>query len=62
MNRYNPNAKCPACGDEKILASFRKKGSYDYEASSSYIKHQMDVIRRTCNNCGYYWDELPLQE
>jgi len=50
MKPYNPYAKSPKCGKNDIKDDYNNFGFiYDDEK-----------ITRICNNCGYYWLELPL--
>ena len=56
MKIFNPYevTYCKKCGcreakDEFIRKSILGNSGYD-----------LDVIERTCLNCGYVWDELPL--
>lgn len=69
MNIYNPDAKCPKCKCAGIKNEFREK---DSQKQISYMVDgysqigtqaiSRDCIERTCFNCGYSWQELPLDE
>lgn len=77
MKIYNPDAKCPKCGCAGIKNRFTIAGHY-IENSSGYryqprgeiclsqdetfVEIKQDCIERTCFNCGYSWEELPLDE
>ena len=45
MKKYNENNHCPKCNGEIINTSYEK---------------MFDSITRTCERCGYRWDEEPL--
>jgi len=61
MNKYNPKAKCPKCGYKDINGVYRKKGDWCVY-HGYYQKMNKSVIERICKYCGYYWDEIPLDE
>ena len=54
LKPYDINSPCPACGvtgaKSKYLRSVRYRGRRD----------AIDLIRRSCANCGLKWYELPL--
>jgi len=74
MEKYNSNAMCPKCGCTGISNTFHAKGSLvnrggnwvetecdgvqfvtPYQSMSEY-----DYIERVCFNCGYTWEEEPI--
>jgi len=44
MKKYDPNAKCPKCGCEQVMAFYDER----------------DQLLRTCIRCLYDWTEKPL--
>tara|TARA_R110000737_G_scaffold142719_1_gene173469 strand:+ start:123 stop:356 length:234 start_codon:yes stop_codon:yes gene_type:complete len=54
MEKYNPDAKCGACGFGCITTRHEDRRFDHY---SSPIQYRMV---RTCCNCGKVWRELPL--
>jgi DNA-directed RNA polymerase subunit M/transcription elongation factor TFIIS len=50
--QYNPAARCVKCGCRKVYAK--------YEAKVLVPGDRLEVIKRTCANCGFEWNELPL--
>ena len=69
MNRYNADERCPKCGCTGIKNEYKVKGTKEqviyfsegYPQLGISIAEQ-DHIKRTCLNCGYYWEELPLDK
>lgn len=45
MQIYNPNAKCPKCGNNHITTSYWQKA---------------DLMKRCCMKCNHQWAEKPL--
>jgi hypothetical protein len=45
MNQFNPLAKCPKCGHDKVETSY---------------KASLDQLDRSCERCFYTWPEAPL--
>ena len=71
MEPYNPDAKCPKCGCTGIKNKFHAKGSWKsiptmYDTKNgvwtayTQIPVIQDYITRECFNCGYTWEEAPL--
>jgi len=70
MNRYNPEAKCPKCGCTGIKNVFIAKDDWMKLNPAEYynsggevivsVKSLQDHINRECFNCGFLWNELPL--
>lgn len=52
MKKYNPKAKCPACGHDTITSLYRPVCKYNEKA----------YINRYCTRCEYTWEESPLNE
>ena len=44
MQPYNPTAKCPKCGHDKVETHYRP----------------LNVMERRCERCSYEWPERPL--
>ncbi len=53
MKKYNPKAICVKCGG-KDICSF-------YEGGCGMACHP-EHIKRACRNCGYEWEEKPLNK
>ena len=51
MDKYNPEALCPKCGDSNIISEYRS-----VDADELWE----ETIRRKCNRCGYEWAEEPI--
>lgn len=49
MDKYKEKTKCPKCGNEYITTEFLR----DIVGGT---------IKRTCGRCGYWWEEMPLDE
>jgi C4-type Zn-finger protein len=51
MNKYNKDRLCPKCGEGGVTTSYRR-----------FIFNEVDVGKmvRFCQNCGYGWNEHPL--
>ncbi len=63
MKNYNKDAVCPKCECEKIGSVFHEKGTWtDYFEKNrlAILEFDTDTIRRHCLNCGYEWNEAPL--
>lgn len=61
MNKYNKEASCPKCGCTGINNQYLSKSSlYGVRPVDEKYIDLPDYIKRTCFNCGYSWDELPL--
>lgn len=55
MQKYNPKAKCPKCGCKEIRTTFLEKDEWlDGQPA------ERDLLHRSCTNCGYHWNEAPL--
>jgi len=59
MKKYNRKAKCPKCDCGKVSSHFYEKRESIWNGGYS-IRYDFDVIRRVCSQCGYCWDELPI--
>lgn len=51
---YKKKGKCPKCGYQYTSDKFCAAGS------SEIGNRNVDLIQRKCRNCGYTWDEEPL--
>lgn len=68
LPRFNPEERCPKCGDRNVGKKFWARtsvGKLSGESSGGLpvIVHevvQKERIERTCNGCGYKWDQAPL--
>ncbi len=61
MNTYNDQARCTACGSTRIAAKYcTGHEKPDRTFADPPITHHAPLIHRTCNNCGFTWDELPI--
>jgi len=62
MKQYNPDAKCPKCGNGVTNDKYREKERCATPDDITDVTVTLEHIERTCLNCGYSWDELPLDE
>lgn len=53
MQKYDKNRKCCKCGSFKIHNIFTT-------TSEITTLKVLEIIKRTCNNCGFTWLEKPL--
>ena len=53
MKKYNPDAKCPKCGDDDISTYYEGR----YERFTYKVR---GLLARQCRRCHYTWDEEPL--
>lgn len=61
MEKYDPEAKCPKCGNDDISSKFYEKGKFDYY--DGYHQHaEYSFIERHCCRCHYEWKEKPLDK
>ena len=61
MHNYSHDAPCPKCGQKIISNSFVAEGKrIDLSIGGSLRKAEHDLIARYCRNCGYRWEELPV--
>lgn len=61
MDKYRSDAKCPKCGNDDICDQSIEKGQY-YNLMDKRPWCKSSIIRRHCRNCGYEWEEKPLDE
>ena len=59
MAKYNQNAKCPKCGHKEVIDSYYEKDEPIW-GDGDLNRFERPVIKRTCQNCNFYWFELPL--
>jgi len=61
MINYNHDGPCPKCGQKYIGNRFVYKGNrIDMSIGGSREEAECDLIARYCHNCGYRWEELPI--
>ena len=53
---------CPKCGSTDIHTNFRAKGVFLDPRTDSVAKAKADLLRRCCQNCGYCWNDKPLEQ
>ena len=55
LPKYNHESPCPKCGANasSVKAKFQK-------GASTVFGDPVDVMHRSCDNCGAEWDEAPL--
>jgi len=59
METYKHSRKCPKCGQSYINDVFYKEGERYCDNFFKYSNE--DIIRRTCQNCHYSWNEKALE-
>lgn len=63
MKKYNSGAACIKCGCRKINDVHQKKYLKGlYLATPPAAAWVPEHINRTCNNCGFSWNEEPLNK
>ena len=64
MKKYNPDAICIKCGCGDIQDEYMEyepsRQAMSIASGSRTILATPDHIARTCKNCGYRWDEGPM--
>ena len=56
LKPYDKEAVCKKCSNERISNRY----TYRYENVNGVVLQNYETIKRTCSNCGYMWDELPI--
>lgn len=59
MKKYNPDETCCKCGSGEIEDEY-DEGSIPRQTGFVHIPGRPEHIDRTCKNCGYLWEEAPL--
>ena len=54
---YHKKATCIKCGDEYIIDTFITEG--DRLPCGDAVN---DFVQRVCENCGYTWEVLPIDD
>ena len=73
MKKYDPEATCVKCGcanvqdvfsDAESQASCNMANNFNKMAGRHITPREPrpEHIERTCNNCGYSWDEMPMDK
>ena len=57
---YNANATCPKCACQLLKSQWTKRTLPQMYGDVMERPRVTEVIERTCCNCTYSWDELPL--
>lgn len=63
MEKYNKTVKCDKCSSNQINDEFLPEGKCHFRLSGNskfWETAEFDMMKRTCNNCGYEFYELPL--
>lgn len=61
IRKFNKKAGCRKCGGKDIYDKFCTAGEKAYSAMGhTRPTHYYEQIHRTCRNCGYEWEERPL--
>ena len=63
MRNYSHDTPCPKCGQKDISNSFVHEGGRIDNTIGGYKRGlaEHDLIARYCRNCGYRWEELPIE-
>lgn len=65
MEKYNPDAKCPKCGNDDISSRFIAAGErykVDDKGRKGRSYAEEETIKRHCCNCHCEWEETPLDK
>ncbi len=61
LKKYDKKSTCRKCGSRDINGYFCAKADYDdVLRGHARPEHGYEQIHRECRNCGYEWEELPL--
>jgi hypothetical protein len=60
MNTYNRDTPCLKCWETNASSEY-ESALYLCDLDMLGKELRPEVIRRTCRNCGYVWDEKPIE-
>lgn len=55
---YSKDSKCPKCGCDVVSAQYK----HFRTILCGVLDYDREIVRRVCSDCGYMWDELPVNE
>ena len=59
MKPYDKEATCSKCGHDDMEDKWLDVVE-DYNSTPMMRRDQPERVRRTCKNCGYAWNTVPL--
>lgn len=61
MKEYNERSKCEKCGYDVIKAAYTTPRLDALRLGLSHPWFHEEAIKRTCERCGYSWNEEPIK-